>query len=680
MKVVFVYVVGKTTCTPTCSRGYKSLAHDIVTWWDKNARLHARTSDLLQLRRHIISALRGLSSGGIRAIRPAHKGGTDAVFDDLIPILDSSDVVSERMRRVRDRLEVYCSHAIIPRPVIDAPAEVHLCEYDTHTQSRTQTIETLQAERSMMRAKEMTRIIEVHAAHTSTDIVILYDVRQDQYIRTIIGSTTSKAIKMGSALLLLRSFISKEKLAPGLPLMPLTSRLLQASRHNQAEAMLDICLKLCILDLIPGVSKVCGISWQDAISKGTQFRCMRMISLPNESAGHGDQGASASGEVTGIQGGHVIEPTRPLVDAPIAIVDFASLYPSIIVAEDIASHIGIPQLVSSLMDRRRQCAERDPGLANAYKIMANSFYGQLACPTSPLYNHDLASRITSKGRAKLSELAVHLGSYGGEVIYGDTDSCMVTFPQVHDIELLHDKISECVAAFNTKLPSPMRVAVQDVYKKAIFLSKKKYVALKQDDSVHFIGTVNVRGDLPSLLHTEFAQLASYLLRSGGSFTTINRMMMDARAKFRCAGPSDMTAVRRLTGPARSGPGSIPAHVELARCEQFRDDGLGYDAGDSIEFVPTTRRSPGSCGHRTCLSSPHFDCGDIAWKTIWRLFQTAALNLITASTSEDMASKVAEACRQQDERDRAVHESQSKFLFAAEDDDETCTETIVDESL
>ena len=110
--------------------------------------------------------------------------------------------------------------------------------------------------------------------------------------------------------------------------------------------------------------------------------------------------------------------------------DFSSLYPSIIASSGAGSRFGLPDIVTDLMRRRRESS--DPGLARACKLVANSLYGQLASPTSPMYDPGAANEITAEGRNRLKSLVEHLTESGGTVVYGDTDSCMVSFSACAD--------------------------------------------------------------------------------------------------------------------------------------------------------------------------------------------------------------------------------------------------------
>ena len=162
-------------------------------------------------------------------------------------------------------------------------------------------------------------------------------------------------------------------------------------------------------------------------------------------------------------GGLVLEPKRGLYDKHILLLDFNSLYPSIIqeynicfttVAPPRAAGDGdaaryelpnkdgptgiLPRVIKTLVDRRRQVkalikTERDGVKLQQYdirqtalKIMANSMYGCLGFTFSRFYAKPLAEMITAQGRELLQRtVEVTQTKMQLEVVYGDTDSIFI---------------------------------------------------------------------------------------------------------------------------------------------------------------------------------------------------------------------------------------------------------------
>ena len=232
------------------------------------------------------------------------------------------------------------------------------------------------------------------------------------------------------------------------------------------------------------------------------------------------------------EGATVIEPTRGYYDVPIATLDFASLYPSIIQAhnlcyttllekEDIEKfkmkrdedYIITPngdrfctskirkglltQILEELLGARKKAkrelaVETDPfkravlnGRQLALKISANSVYGITGATVGKLPCLEIASSTTSYGRQMIEktkeevekEFNVTNGyTHNAEVIYGDTDSVMVKFgpKELEKAMELGRKAAELVSA---KFIKPIKLEFEKVYFPYLLINKKRYAGL-----------------------------------------------------------------------------------------------------------------------------------------------------------------------------------------------------------
>ena len=151
-------------------------------------------------------------------------------------------------------------------------------------------------------------------------------------------------------------------------------------------------------------------------------------------------------------GGYVMD-SKPGLQGSVLVLDYKSLYPSIIrtfrvdpyariaaatadEADVIEGYDGasfhksdhiLPQIIESLWAARDE-AKRDANaaLSQAIKIIMNSFYGVLGTPGCRLHDSRLTSSITKRGHDIIIQTVKLIEEEGYEVFYGDTDSVFVS--------------------------------------------------------------------------------------------------------------------------------------------------------------------------------------------------------------------------------------------------------------
>jgi len=234
-------------------------------------------------------------------------------------------------------------------------------------------------------------------------------------------------------------------------------------------------------------------------------------------------------------GGLVLEPKKGFYDKYILLLDFNSLYPSIIQEYNICfttitntnttQHAGddeenlpdlpgpeaeagvLPTEIKRLVDRRKAVKNllRDAKVGSdqymqydirqkALKLTANSMYGCLGFTYSRFYAKALAALVTGKGREillKTKDLATTLGL---DVIYGDTDSIMIN-TNSEDVKEVR-KIGAKVKAEVNKLYRLVEIEIDGIYKSMLLLKKKKYAAVLAD--IKPDGTIQERIEMKGL--------------------------------------------------------------------------------------------------------------------------------------------------------------------------------------
>lgn len=86
----------------------------------------------------------------------------------------------------------------------------------------------------------------------------------------------------------------------------------------------------------------------------------------------------------------------------------------------------LPSLIERLWQARDQAkADHNPALSQAIKILMNSFYGVMGTPGCRFFDPRLPSSITLRGHEIMNQTRALIESQGFQVIYGDTDSIFV---------------------------------------------------------------------------------------------------------------------------------------------------------------------------------------------------------------------------------------------------------------
>jgi len=151
-------------------------------------------------------------------------------------------------------------------------------------------------------------------------------------------------------------------------------------------------------------------------------------------------------------GGYVMD-SRPGLQESVLVLDYKSLYPSIIrtfrvdpyariaakqadPTDVIAGYDGasfhkqdhiLPQIIENLWAARDEAKrESNAALSQAIKIIMNSFYGVLGTSGCRVHDSRLTSSITKRGHDIIIQTVKLIEAQGYEVIYGDTDSVFVS--------------------------------------------------------------------------------------------------------------------------------------------------------------------------------------------------------------------------------------------------------------
>lgn len=316
-------------------------------------------------------------------------------------------------------------------------------------------------------------------------------------------------------------------------------------------------------------------------------------------------------------GGYVME-SKPGLYGHVLVLDFKSLYPSIIrtfkidplgliegllapqtaiqgyrgAMFDREQHF-LPDIITSLWQQRDQAKkDKDSVRSQAIKILMNSFYGVLGSGGCPFYDTRLASSITLRSHDIMQTTEKWIRETGYEVIYGDTDS---TFVALHDIE--HDAAAQIIGkqlalTINQKwadlierehqLTSYLEIEFETHFVQFLMPtirgselgSKKRYAGLKrtaQGDELVFKGLETVRSDWTPLAKNFQLTLYQMVFAKQDVNHFIRQTIYDT-----LAGRYDKELVyrKRIRRRLDLYVKNVPPHVRAARLadEQYRAKG------------------------------------------------------------------------------------------------------------
>ncbi|MDX5378876.1 MAG: DNA polymerase II [Halomonas sp.] len=353
-------------------------------------------------------------------------------------------------------------------------------------------------------------------------------------------------------------------------------------------------------------------------------------------------------------GGFVMD-SRPGLYDSVLVLDFKSLYPSIIrtflvdpvglvaglcetEAQTVPGFRGarfsrtrhaLPDMVERVW-QGREAAKRDGNgpLSQALKIIMNSFYGVLGSRGCRFFDPRLASSITLRGHEIMRRTRELIEAEGYTVIYGDTDSTFVWLGSAHEEDDAHaigrhltervnrwwaqhlDSEHGLTSALELQYETHFRRFLMPTIRGAEEGSKKRYAGLVRDadggERVVFKGLETVRADWTPLAK-RFQQELYRRIFLGEPFRDYVRDYVSRTL----AGEFDERLVyrkrlrRRLDAYRRN----VPPHVRAARMADELNDRLGrprqYQHGGWIRYVITVAGPEPLEAHRSALDYQHY---------------------------------------------------------------------------
>lgn len=398
-------------------------------------------------------------------------------------------------------------------------------------------------------------------------------------------------------------------------------------KYNLQDAGLTFKLCTRILPNIEELVKIVGLPVYDVNRMGfsqlVEWYIMKQIQEFNEVAPNKPHYAEISERRQHTYKGAFVYEPEPGMYKDIAIFDFRSLYPTIITTHNIclstlecscckvtAEHAPtekreywfckrmkgfLPIIIGDLIARRMRIKEimkerKDIMLearSESLKLLANSFYGYLGFFGARWYCLECARSVTAYGRYYINKVIEEAKSDGFHVIYGDTDSVVLTL----DEKTKQDAV-KFVEKINSELPGMMELEYQGFYPSGIFVSakegpygaKKKYALLDEKGVVKITGFETVRRNWSFIAKEVQGEVLNIVLKERDlpkAVKYVKQVILDLKNKRI---PNEKVVIYTQLQKEIADYASIGPHVAVAK--RLRAQGIDVGPGSMIKFIVT----------------------------------------------------------------------------------------------
>lgn len=273
------------------------------------------------------------------------------------------------------------------------------------------------------------------------------------------------------------------------------------------------------------MSRVTHTPIQQLVSRGQQIKVYNQMVWHSHRMGAILNNPPENNSSEGYEGATVIEPTPGFYTVPIATLDFASLYPSIMLAHNLCystfvmdekykgingvvyethkssetknytfttSTPGIlPAILREILGARKKAKKDMANAPNkeieallnarqlALKVSANSVYGFTGAVARGMYPClAIADSVTCCGRQMIQTTRDLVEQFMPcKVIYGDTDSVMVKMPEGMTKEEAFEHGEKAADFISSQFRADVTLEMEKVYQPYLLIAKKRYAGL-----------------------------------------------------------------------------------------------------------------------------------------------------------------------------------------------------------
>ena len=320
------------------------------------------------------------------------------------------------------------------------------------------------------------------------------------------------------------------------------------------------------------------------------------------------------------RGGLVVEPKEG-IHFDVVVMDFASLYPSIIKVRNLSYETvrcpheeckknTIPgtnhwactkkngltsMIIGSLRDLRvnyyKSLSKKETltddqkqqytVVSQALKVILNASYGVMGAEIFPLYFLPVAEATTAIGRHTILETIKKCEETGIEVLYGDTDSLFLKKPTPEQIEIVVEQ---------AKKDHGVDLEVDKTYRYCVLSNRKKnYLGVTKSGKVDVKGLTGKKSHTPAFIKNLFYELVE-ILSKVQTMDDFVKAKQDITEKISICGKKveakeiplqDLTFNVMLSKAPSEYVKTIPQHIRAAKqLESIRE----IKKGDKISFI------------------------------------------------------------------------------------------------
>ncbi|CAG9466535.1 unnamed protein product [Pedinophyceae sp. YPF-701] len=355
---------------------------------------------------------------------------------------------------------------------------------------------------------------------------------------------------------------------------------------------------------------------------------------------------TAQGDGVSYEGATVLDAKQGFYEEPIATLDFASLYPSIMMAHNLCystlvppNHVAqyephqvtrtpsgdvfvkrgvapgvLPEILEELLGARKRAKadlkkETDEfkravldGRQLALKVSANSVYGFTGATVGKMPCLEISKSVTSFGRemiemtrGKVEAHYTRKNGYANDavVIYGDTDSVMVNFKTGSGDGAVAEamRLGAEAADFITKelFPPPVRLEFEKVYFPYLLINKKRYAGLywtkpEKWDKMDAKGIETVRRDNCLLVRNVVKTSLEKILMERDVKGAVDYVKKTISDLLMDRVDLSWLVVSKSLTKDVEAYDMKAAHVELAKKMRLRDPVTAPGVGDRVPYV------------------------------------------------------------------------------------------------